>query len=189
MPDDTTKALPGAMRVDEEQLQGHVDEAVRTSVEENLNGLLEAEADRPCGAERYERAPNRTDSRAGHYAWKLQTKAGAVTLKAAETADALLRDSDHRAGPARGGVGGRSVGGDVSRRRQRAPRRGHHRGPVGHPSPQPFLLGWVSSDSSGEFFVGLPGVANHHRVAQGDKVAGIKEEAEPCGGAALVFSN
>ena len=81
MPDDTTKALPGAIRVDEEQLQGHVDEAVRTSVEETVNGLLEAEADRLCGAERYERAPDRTDTRAGHYARKLQTKAGAVTLK------------------------------------------------------------------------------------------------------------
>ena len=49
MPDDTTKALPGAIRVDEEQLQGHVDEAVRASVEETLNGPLEAEADRLCG--------------------------------------------------------------------------------------------------------------------------------------------
>ena len=56
-------------------------------------------------------------------------------------------------------------------------------------SPHPFLLGWVSADSPCKFFVGLPGVANHHRVAQGGKVAGIKEDAEPCGVAALVFSN
>ena len=51
------------------------------SVEETLNGLLEAEADELCGAKRYERSPERLDTRAGHYERKLQTKAGEVTLK------------------------------------------------------------------------------------------------------------
>ena len=44
MSDDTTKPLQGTIRVDEEQLQGHVDQAVRTSVEKTLNTMLEAEA-------------------------------------------------------------------------------------------------------------------------------------------------
>jgi putative transposase len=80
MTDDTPAAL-GALRVDEEKLRGHVDEVVRSSVEETLNGLLDAEADHICRAQRYERAPERTDSRAGHYERKLETKAGQVTLR------------------------------------------------------------------------------------------------------------
>jgi putative transposase len=67
--------------VDEAQIRGHVDEVVRKSVEETLNGLLEAEADQLCGAKRYERSPDRVDTRAGSYDRQLQTKAGQVTLK------------------------------------------------------------------------------------------------------------
>jgi transposase-like protein len=58
-----------------------VDEVVRSSVEATLNGLLDAEADQLCRAERYERTPDRVDTRAGSYERKLQTKAGEVTLK------------------------------------------------------------------------------------------------------------
>ncbi|MCO6042534.1 IS256 family transposase [Aeoliella sp. ICT_H6.2] len=54
---------------------------VRRSVEETLNGLLEAEADELCGAKRYERSPDRLDTRAGSYDRGLQTKAGPVKLK------------------------------------------------------------------------------------------------------------
>jgi len=42
---------------------------------------LDAEADRLCGAKRYERSVDRVDTRAGSYDRKLQTKAGEVTLK------------------------------------------------------------------------------------------------------------
>jgi putative transposase len=48
---------------------------------ETLNALLEAEADRLCNAQRYERSEARRDTRAGHYERKLQTKAGEVRLK------------------------------------------------------------------------------------------------------------
>jgi transposase-like protein len=81
MGDDSTKPLQGAIQIDEEQLKGHVDEVVRSSVEETLNALLEAEADHLCRAQRYERSPDRADTRAGHYGRKLETKAGEVTLK------------------------------------------------------------------------------------------------------------
>ncbi|QDS99111.1 IS256 family transposase [Adhaeretor mobilis] len=67
--------------VDESKIRGHVDEVVRTSVEETLNGLLDAEADQLCGAKRYERSADRVDTRAGSYDRKLQTKAGEVNLK------------------------------------------------------------------------------------------------------------
>lgn len=74
--------ISGSMvQIDEEQVRGHVDEVVRRSVEETLNGLLEAEADQLCGAQRYERSPDRVDTRAGSYERRLQTKAGQVTLK------------------------------------------------------------------------------------------------------------
>ena len=46
-----------------------------------MNALLEAEADRLCNAQRYERSEARRDTRAGHYERNLQTKAGEVRLK------------------------------------------------------------------------------------------------------------
>jgi putative transposase len=54
---------------------------VRGTVEEALNALLGAEADRLCGAARYERGEGRRDTRAGSYDRALHTKAGEVTLK------------------------------------------------------------------------------------------------------------
>ena len=81
MAEDNSAPLQGAIRVDERQLRGHIDEAVRSSVEETLNALLDAEADQICGAQRYERSPERMDTRAGHYERKLETKAGEVQLR------------------------------------------------------------------------------------------------------------
>jgi putative transposase len=75
------RAFKDAIRVDAGQLRGHIDEAVRSSVEETLNGFLDAEADRICGAERYQRSADRVDTRAGHYERQLETKAGSVKLK------------------------------------------------------------------------------------------------------------
>jgi putative transposase len=80
MGDDTPAAL-GALRVDEAKLIGHVSEVVRSSVEETLNGLLDAEADEICRAQRYERSAERVDGRAGHYERTLHTQAGEVKLR------------------------------------------------------------------------------------------------------------
>ena len=44
---DTPAAL-GALQVDESKLKGPVDQVVRSSVEETLNALLDAEADQIC---------------------------------------------------------------------------------------------------------------------------------------------
>ena len=64
---DETKVadIPRVIRIDEKELRGHVDRVVRDSVEETLNAMLDAEADTLCGAERYERSPERVDTRAG----------------------------------------------------------------------------------------------------------------------------
>jgi transposase-like protein len=70
----------GVIRIEEDKIRSHVDEVVRQTVEQTLNGLLEAEADELCGAKRYARSPERLDTRAGHYDRQLQTKAGEVTL-------------------------------------------------------------------------------------------------------------
>ena len=68
------------IKIDVGKVRQHVEEVVRTSVEETLNGLLEAEADQLCGAKCYERNMEWVDTRAGHYERKLHTKAGEVTL-------------------------------------------------------------------------------------------------------------
>ena len=73
--------LKNAVQVNEGEIKAHLNELVRGSVEETLNGLLEAEAERLCQAGRYERTPERVDTRAGKYPRKLQTQAGAVTLE------------------------------------------------------------------------------------------------------------
>ena len=73
--------LGNVIRIDDERIQDHLGKIVRGSVEETLNALLEAEADRLVGAERYERGDGRRDHRSGHYERKLQTRAGEVTLK------------------------------------------------------------------------------------------------------------
>jgi putative transposase len=50
-------------------------------VERTLNGLLDAEADDMCHAQRYERSAEREDTRAGHYPRRLHTQAGEVERK------------------------------------------------------------------------------------------------------------
>ena len=74
-------SIPNVIRVDESQVRSHLEQVVRSTVEETLNGLLDAEADELCGASRYERTPERLDTRAGHYRRRLLTKAGDVELR------------------------------------------------------------------------------------------------------------
>jgi hypothetical protein len=52
--DSNIVAIKDAIRVDESQLKQHIDDTVRSSVEETLNALLDAEADAQCQASRYE---------------------------------------------------------------------------------------------------------------------------------------
>lgn len=68
------------LAVDESELRGHVAEVVRQSVEDTLNGLLDAEADTLCQARRYERNERRASTRSGSYQRELQTTAGTVRL-------------------------------------------------------------------------------------------------------------
>ena len=81
MNETTPGPLGNVITIDDERIKNHLDRVVRGSVEETLNALLDAEADRLCNAQRYERSEARRDTRAGHYERKLQTKAGEVRLK------------------------------------------------------------------------------------------------------------
>jgi transposase-like protein len=80
MTESVSKKLGNVIQIDEEQIQQHLGNLVRGTVEETLNKLLDAEAEQLCNAARYERTEARKDTRAGHYQRKLQTKAGEVTL-------------------------------------------------------------------------------------------------------------
>jgi putative transposase len=69
------------IQIDEALVKRELGEVVRETVEETLNRLLDAEADELCKAGRYERSPDRVDTRAGSYQRNLQTRAGTVRLK------------------------------------------------------------------------------------------------------------
>src|SRR5262249_26137059 len=67
MSDDIPSPLNNVITIDDERIKSHLDRVVRGTVEETLNALLDAEADRLCNAQRYERSAARRDTRAGHY--------------------------------------------------------------------------------------------------------------------------
>jgi len=75
------KDLRNVIKINEAQIQDHLGEMVRSTVEETLNAMLDAEADQLCQAKRYERSADRVDTRAGHYTRKFHTKAGEVKLQ------------------------------------------------------------------------------------------------------------
>jgi putative transposase len=72
--------LSQIIKIDEARVGSHLNDLVRRTVEETLNGMLDAEAQEMCQARRYERTDARKDCRAGFYQRKLQTQAGEVEL-------------------------------------------------------------------------------------------------------------
>lgn len=70
------------VQLNEEVIKGQLKGLVRGSVEETLNELLEAEANKLPQAARYERNEQRQGYRSGHYNRNLTTTSGDVTLKA-----------------------------------------------------------------------------------------------------------
>ena len=69
------------IEINEEKIKQDLGLFVKDTVEKTLNDMLDAEADELCHAQKYERNPDRTDTRAGHYNRKFHTKAGEVNLK------------------------------------------------------------------------------------------------------------
>jgi transposase-like protein len=72
MTENTPSPLGNVITIDDERIKNRLDRVVRGTVEETLNALLDAAADRLCNARRYERAEARRDTRAGHYERSLQ---------------------------------------------------------------------------------------------------------------------
>ena len=113
--------------LNEEVIKGEIRELVRGSVEETLNNLLEAEADRLTQAARYERSEDRQGYRSGHYDRGLTTTSGEVTLhvprlKGISFETAIIERYRRRES---------SVEEALIERRIGAACRGHHRGAVG----------------------------------------------------------
>ena len=69
------------IKLNQELIHTELKDLVKNSVEETLNAMLDAEADRLVNAERYARDENRQGYRAGHYDRKFSTTAGDVNLK------------------------------------------------------------------------------------------------------------
>ena len=69
------------VQLNEEVIKGQLKELVRGSVEETLNELLEAEAQKLTQAARYERNEQRQGYHSSHYSRNLTTTSGDVTLK------------------------------------------------------------------------------------------------------------
>ena len=79
--DRETTGLSNVVRIDDERIRDHLGQIVRGTVEDTLNSLLDAEAERLGNAARYERTEARRDTRAGAYSRRLHTRAGEVTLR------------------------------------------------------------------------------------------------------------
>ena len=88
--------------VDEEPLRSGLRELVRKTVQETPNALLDEEADRMVGAERYERTAVRETCRSGHYKRKLVSTSGEVVLGALKLRGATLLRLRGRSRRARG---------------------------------------------------------------------------------------
>ena len=75
------KSVSNVIQIDEERIRGHLDRVVRSTVEQTINDLLDAEADRLVGADRYERSEQRKDYRSGHYERKLHSETDRLRSK------------------------------------------------------------------------------------------------------------
>ena len=74
------KSIAGAIKINEKEIVDHLDQLVRQSVADTINSFLDTEADAICQAGRYQRSPDRLDTRAGSYKRKLLTSIGEVEL-------------------------------------------------------------------------------------------------------------
>jgi len=62
----SVKDLSNVIQINETQIQDHLGEMVRLTVEETLNAMLDAGADDLCQAKRYERGAGGADFYCGH---------------------------------------------------------------------------------------------------------------------------
>lgn len=65
--DTAPSPLSGAFQVDDGRVLSFIEEKMRGTIEEMMNKMLDAEADALCQAERYQRSPDRVNTRSGSY--------------------------------------------------------------------------------------------------------------------------
>ncbi len=87
----------GVIKIEEEKIRSHVDQVVRETVEQTLNGLLQAEADELCGGQAL-----RALARATRHALRALRSQVAHSgrrgdIVGATAAEPAVRDRDHRA--------------------------------------------------------------------------------------------
>ena len=78
------------VQLNEEVIKGQIKELVRGSVEETLNELLDAEAEKLTKAARYERSEERHGYRSGHYNRNLTTTSGGCYTQGAPSQGDLV---------------------------------------------------------------------------------------------------
>ena len=81
------KPMGQVIQIDEARIRDHLGEMVRGTVEETLNAMLDAEADRLCGAGRYERSQARQDTRAGSYIGRCRPAPGKLISRSRSYGD------------------------------------------------------------------------------------------------------
>ena len=69
------------IQLNQDLIHNELKDLVKNSIEETLNAMLDAEADKLVNAERYARDEQRKGYRAGHYERSFTTTSGDVTLK------------------------------------------------------------------------------------------------------------
>ena len=79
------------VQLNEEVIKGQLKELVRDSVEETLNELLEAEAQKLTRAARYERNEHRQGYRSGHYSRNLTPLPGMSPSRCQNSKESPLR--------------------------------------------------------------------------------------------------
>jgi transposase-like protein len=116
---DEIAEMNGVIRIEREKIRSHLDEVVRSSVQETI-----------CNANRCERSADRVDLRAESCERKLHVKAGEVTQEAPRlwTRAPETQIIERRR---RREQRGRGIGRDASGGRKRPPRRGLYGGAVG----------------------------------------------------------
>ena len=95
MTEDSKKTLGNVVQIDEKRINDHLGELVRGTVEETLNGLLDAEADALCGAQRYERSPDRTELSGRQLRAQAAHQGRRGDARDAQAAQSGIRDGDH----------------------------------------------------------------------------------------------
>ena len=87
--------LSNVIRIDDERVRDHLGRIVRGTVEETLNAMLEAEADRLCNASRYERT-GALRSALGQLRTQAADQSRRGQAEGSEAAPPGLRDGHHR---------------------------------------------------------------------------------------------